>query len=336
MRKTCTLSFIKLSAILLVLSLAYACGPSQTRLYVRLDSIDGLDSTLKIRSRGVSIGNISRIDFNGNQKVLVEVTLNEDIKVPKNSQFYLKYTNILGSKVLSVDFSNNSEFYEDEDTINGITAARYGLSLDTLARRIISDSMYYPLVKVIGKVLKEADTTDNYNPEGEPEFILTNGQLKLSERIRITLSNYDPDFKIWKKSDFVKEAYNNAGNKPDGKQSPFAVIGDFNGDAIPDIALMGHNNINDLLLVVLSNKNAYHVLEITKEPLSDPSQELQSGYGPGLWVYLRYVGPGKISSPVERRSLQLTTDAFELVYAGKASQIIYFKNGSFLRYSTFD
>ena len=167
-------------------------------------------------------------------------------------------------------------------------------------------------------------------------FSISNCTLTLSAEILKTLAAYDPQFKVWQFRDYAKSCVGTPDYQCTEKQTPFAVIGDFNGDTIPDITLMGHNATSDLTLALVSNKKGFRVVEITKTDLSDPSKELCGGYGNGLWIYLAHFPPRKIKSPYEEKELLLRNDAFEVIYCGKAATVYYYKNGRFITYATAD
>lgn len=170
----------------------------------------------------------------------------------------------------------------------------------------------------------------------EPPFVITSCALQLSDKIQEILTNYNPRFKAWTFGDYAQSCVGAQFYQCTEKQTPFAVIGDFNGDTIPDLTLMGHTAANDVTLSLLSDKTEFRVIEISKTDLSDPTRELVGGYGKGLWVYLSHRNPGKIKSHYESKELILRNDAFEVIYCGKAATIHYFKKDRFVTYASAD
>ncbi len=136
------------------------------------------------------------------------------------------------------------------------------------------------------------------------------------------MRDYNPGFKVWKQGDYLPllvERY-----KFTNKQTPSAVIGDFNGDKILDIALHGGNKV----ICILSDDKSFKVVEVQKGHMGGKR-------GP-LWKYLCFVPAGKASSYHEEQSLELKTDAFQICYFETASVLYYFKDGRFLKYTTSD
>lgn len=74
-------------------------------------------------------------------------------------------------------------------------------------------------------------------------------ELVLPAAMRPCLEAYDSSFKVWPERDYVppllqESEFTNA-------TAPFAVIGDFNGDTSPDLALHGVTEASEVVVVVL-------------------------------------------------------------------------------------
>ena len=177
------------------------------------------------------------------------------------------------------------------------------------------------------------------SPVAEPKIVKDEGNfhLDIGKPVQEALKKFDPYFEAWNETDFipaVRQSY-----KATANQTLAGIVGDFNNDKIKDVALIGRNRTNNLLLAAVSEGEGYKVVEIDRSPLIDPRKEWiegPKGKEPGLWVFLRHQKPGYVSSHYENGSLQLKADAFTEDYFEKAAVLYYFKDGKFERYTTGD
>jgi len=152
--------------------------------------------------------------------------------------------------------------------------------------------------------------------------------LILTKPIKKLLADYDPDFKIWKRSDFVRSIDGNADyHKCSEQQTPYAVIGEFNGDDIRDIILMGRNKKWSLLLGIISSEQTHKVIEIKKYDLVNPKDDwIDNENNTGLSSCLYYCSPLRAA---EKMKVKYKNDAFLRGIYGKASSIFWYENGIF-------
>ena len=75
----------------------------------------------------------------------------------------------------------------------------------------------------------------------EPKIKIENGvyQLSIGKDALQALKKFDPNFQIWTEDAFMPSAKKYY--KSSIKQTLAGVVGDFNGDKIPDVVLSGHN-----------------------------------------------------------------------------------------------
>lgn len=184
-----------------------------------------------------------------------------------------------------------------------------------------------------------------FQPRIEVEY-----KVFLSTGMKAALKKYDPEFKIWRPQDFGaiwRGLYEYKSFQPSRSflayQTPSAVIGDFNGDGIPDAALSGHTKTYIARLVVLSKGKIYEVIVIDKSSFEHPYSDMEYmdfQNGKKNWQIegsLELVKPGKIKAEpaYNRPEIDLKTDAFQ--YGGEsASSLYYYSNGKFLEYALSD
>jgi hypothetical protein len=174
--------------------------------------------------------------------------------------------------------------------------------------------------------------------------------LVLPETMAVVLQRFDPEFHprrlkdyppfLWRRPcspvpDCTRFLY-----RPDARQAPFAVIGDFNGDRILDVVIDGDNRTTGRRIVLLSSRAGVQVTEIDQLSRIPPSVEasrdnpaaFRSDDEDGVSQGLSRVRPGTYKSSFETSPLVLTTDAFMETFYGKAAAIRYYRGGRWLRY----
>lgn len=146
----------------------------------------------------------------------------------------------------------------------------------------------------------------------DPEIIYQcSYKVVLAPGIRDALRNYNPDFKIWEQNEYKPEVIGLYSFS--ARQSPSAILGDFNGDGYIDAALSGRNKTSSVLLAVLSDSaTSYKVLEIyqpwfdkTKIDFATPTLSLQPK------------GSRYTYGDMEVHTLALANDAIGIQYLGR-------------------
>ncbi len=124
------------------------------------------------------------------------------------------------------------------------------------------------------------------------------------------------------------------------RQIPSAVIGDFNGDRHPDVALQGHTKACFGIIVLLSRGRGYRVVAWQMGEQSDPKKEDTSLNGSvvesGHISNLLYAPSGRYQSPYEPGPAHVRHAAFSIDVYEKATVLIYYAGGRFHAYQTAD
>jgi phospholipid/cholesterol/gamma-HCH transport system substrate-binding protein len=97
-------------------------------LYAVYPKIEGLIPASPLMIKGYKIGQINSIDLitkGGEPQVLVTFLLTEDVKIPKGSKAKAISSDLLGTKAVEIEYSSNSEFVSNGDTL--IADAEIGL-----------------------------------------------------------------------------------------------------------------------------------------------------------------------------------------------------------------
>lgn len=170
-------------------------------------------------------------------------------------------------------------------------------------------------------------------PQGQEHSVLLPAEMQQA------VQKHDADFKIRREADYLAPIL--AGYRFSPEQTPFAVIGDFNGDGVFDAVLMGRNETHDLTLVVLSRaRGGFRVVEASRGPRTDPKKEWYGMEGNrkefGIPTFLTLVKRQKLVSPHEDAPLDLAAEAFQVNHFEKAAVVRYFGDCEFQSYTFAD
>lgn len=120
-----------------------------------------------------------------------------------------------------------------------------------------------------------ADTAAAVAPADSPVVQMRNGTpvLQLPAAMRSALDAYAPAYQPWTLAEYDERV--------SAKQAElgalFGVVADYNGDGRVDVALDGRADGEELLFVILSNADAYRVVELLRRP-RDPSHQPRQEY----------------------------------------------------------
>lgn len=87
------------------------------KFYTVYKSVDGLTISKPVLVNGFQIGRISKMKLLQNGSTLVELSVDRQYKVPKNTVAKLGSTDILGSKAIIFDYGNSNINANDRDTL---------------------------------------------------------------------------------------------------------------------------------------------------------------------------------------------------------------------------
>jgi len=98
----------------------YDLFKSSNTYYVVYKNVDGIVKSTQVTINGLMVGQISDITMLNKgdaSKILVTMMINSDIKLPKESKATIVGTDLLGTKVISLTLSRNSDYLNNKDTL---------------------------------------------------------------------------------------------------------------------------------------------------------------------------------------------------------------------------
>ncbi len=88
--------------------------------YVVYNNVEGIVKSTQVTINGLAVGQVSDIKMLNRgdaSKILLTILISSDIKLPKQTKATITGTDLLGSKVISLNLSTNSEYLNNKDTI---------------------------------------------------------------------------------------------------------------------------------------------------------------------------------------------------------------------------
>jgi hypothetical protein len=150
----------------------------------------------------------------------------------------------------------------------------------------------------------------------------TRVEPELPVPMRRALDAYAPGFRRFAASEYAER-----------QDTTYRADGDFNGDGIGDVALYGHDNTRELLIVLLSQSDSvYRVVPIEDRSLIIKAHEVS--------IALSTQPPGPLDIPDELKERdtpsRLTNAGINVLYGQEASELYYWKGDHFAKVATGD
>ena len=122
---------------LVIILLLTACSQENT-IHIELAMTYGLQVDNQLQSNDEQLGTITAIKlFDGGKAILVTAKLNAGVEIPINSEFAVVSSDILGTRIIEVTYSNQTETYPSNDTVVGF----YIDPLESMIDSIMSNSI---------------------------------------------------------------------------------------------------------------------------------------------------------------------------------------------------
>lgn len=129
---------------------------------------------------------------------------------------------------------------------------------------------------VVGEILPNSVLSVSVEDKDSRNTSCTRQEIDIPERMREALKKWDSDFVLWRSTEYSPYLCLNISTSP--ALALNAGLGDFNGDGLQDVVVAGHNDRSELLVVVLSQKNAgYKVFPLCSGGIHSTSEQVAYG-----------------------------------------------------------
>jgi phospholipid/cholesterol/gamma-HCH transport system substrate-binding protein len=189
---------------------------SSNLFYVVYNKVDGLNVSNAVKVNGLTVGKVEKLDLiEGIEgKIIAEISVNNDINVPANSIFKIISADLLGAKMIRLEFGNDKTLAKDEDTMLGlneeglmenfakqiepikIKATHAIMAIDTILQQLkamVGDSkgsgMNATIADLQQTIKNLRTTTDNVDGLVKDERLRLDAILKNVESITLNLKN---------------------------------------------------------------------------------------------------------------------------------------------------
>ena len=151
----------KLTSIVFLLTVftLTSCFHKNDKIIISFDRVDGLAKGSSVYNKGITVGEVTDFHLFGN-RILVDIKLKDNIKIPKQSTFGIK-ENLLGSSYVDIEYSNSNSFLKSDDTAYGKyqkQAIMDNIISDTTKRKNIEKSLK-KIATGIGELIENTKDT---------------------------------------------------------------------------------------------------------------------------------------------------------------------------------
>lgn len=87
--------------------------------YATYESLDGLVVSNGVMVKGYKVGQVTNIsyDLSKEHPFIVEIRVNKDVRLPKGTILTMQDDGLMGGKIINLDMTNNTSFYQSGDTV---------------------------------------------------------------------------------------------------------------------------------------------------------------------------------------------------------------------------
>lgn len=156
---------------------------SQRKFYVVYTNVSGLMKANAVTINGLSIGQVDDIYFQPDNpdRIIVELSISNDISIPANSLARIYSADLLGSKGIDIILGNGTQYLQPGDTLD---------SNITMSLQEEVNQMVQPVLRKAGDMMSSIDTVisalgDVFNNKTRENLI------RSIESLRITIKNIE-------------------------------------------------------------------------------------------------------------------------------------------------
>ena len=121
--------------LLIITRLVSSCSKNEKSVFLIADNVEGLTTKADVSINGFEIGQVKEIKLDKNGKVIIELGLHKEIKIPTDSKFEIENRGLLGTKGISISLGKSKTYFSLNDTIT-VTNEETLLLSDSLKTKV--------------------------------------------------------------------------------------------------------------------------------------------------------------------------------------------------------
>lgn len=145
---------MKKSLFYAILTLLFSCSSPNNQFTIKFDNTQGLAEGDKVYLNDLKIGKVTKIKLDSDFKILVEVDLNDTIKIPKDSKFTIGSSDLF-SKSIIVTPGKSRKMIGFNDLVKG--QLEQEIKVDTLFEIVSEEINNLKSVKNQGRIISEIE-----------------------------------------------------------------------------------------------------------------------------------------------------------------------------------
>lgn len=145
---------MKSKFLLVVLIILSSCSSHNNQFIIKFDNAQGLAEGDQVYLNDVKIGKVTKIKLDSEYKILVEVELNDTVKIPKDSKFTISSRDHF-SKSIVVTPGKSTKTLSNNDKIEG--QLEQNIQVDTLLEFVTKEINNLKAVKNQERIISELE-----------------------------------------------------------------------------------------------------------------------------------------------------------------------------------
>jgi len=280
-------------------------------IYAIYSKVDGLAQADGVQVSGLTVGTVSGLTVMDRNvgKILVQMVIKKDINIPKNSVASIINADLLGTKVVRIDFGDSPEYLTQDDTIQSrVEGSVTEKLMDNL--QPVTSQIKYSLVR-LDSVLSTLYSTFDPSTRNNLKSTIANLSITMKQFSRTAVST---DLLVRNLDSISENLKDNSGNITSILQNTRKIVTDVSGAKLDttliemsqamaslDLILSRITKSQGSLGLLVNDKKLYENLQASSLNLNRLLEDLR--LNPKRYVHFSLFGKKDKNNPLPADSL---------------------------------